>query len=241
MRLRILSDLHLEFHRDGGESFIGCQSDKDWDVLVLAGDITTSFHFADVLGWFRRAAGDRPIVYVVGNHEYYGSSVRQVQKALGALRDPKLFVLDNKVALIDGQRFIGSTLWFPHSGLVEPLDQSLSDFSQIEGLREWVGKQATKSARFLDTHIEEGDVVVTHHLPHRRSIHAQFEQSTLNGYFLHNVGGLVENGGAKVWVHGHTHCSCDYEAGTTRVICNPFGYLREGENRHFQEHLTIRV
>jgi Icc-related predicted phosphoesterase len=31
----------------------------------------------------------------------------------------------------------------------------------------------------------------------------------------------------KLWVHGHTHIPCDWKAGETRVLCNPFGYPHE--------------
>ena len=242
-RLRILSDLHLEFHRDGGRTFTASQSDPDYDVLVLAGDITTAENLRGVLGQFRAAAGSRPIVFVAGNHEYYGSSVVEVGSVLtecsGA--DPLLHVLDNHSVLIDGQRFVGSTLWFPHSGKRERPDSSLNDFQQIEGFRRWVGQQADRSAAFLRANVRSGDVVVTHHLPHPRSVHPTYADSPLNRYFLHDVGDLVERGGAALWIHGHTHRSLDYRAGGTRVRCNPFGYLRLEENREFDERLTVEV
>ena len=39
MRLQLLSDLHFEFHRDGGRSFVDSLDPGGIDVLVLAGDI----------------------------------------------------------------------------------------------------------------------------------------------------------------------------------------------------------
>jgi Icc-related predicted phosphoesterase len=30
-----------------------------------------------------------------------------------------------------------------------------------------------------------------------------------------------------LWLHGHTHGSCDYKLGDTRVVCNPMGYPGE--------------
>lgn len=55
---------------------------------------------------------------------------------------------------------------------------------------------------------------------------------------------IVENAGAALWVHGHTHSSFDYMAGETRVVCNPFGYAANcpGEpNREFDGTLTVEV
>jgi len=34
----------------------------------------------------------------------------------------------------------------------------------------------------------------------------------------------------KLWTHGHTHEEFDYMVGTTRVVCNPRGYINY-ENR----------
>ena len=242
MRIRILSDLHLEFHRDGGRAFVAGQRDTGWDVLVLAGDITTVGGLRAALGFFREAAQARPIVFVPGNHEYYGGSREVVWEALDECReaDPLLHVLDNHSVVLDGYRFVGSTLWFPHSGGFEHLDGTLSDFTAIRGFRDWVGEQARRSAAYLRANVGHGDIVVTHHLPHPGSIHPAYAGSSLNRYFLHDVRDLVESSGARAWIHGHTHCSMDYLAdGGTRVICNPFGYLRHEENARFDEHLTL--
>lgn len=86
--------------------------------------------------------------------------------------------------------------------------------------------------------------MVTHHLPHPRSIHPKYRGSGLNRFFLHDVSPIVENAGAALWVHGHTHSSFDYMAGETRVVCNPFGYAANcpGEpNREFDGTLTVEV
>jgi hypothetical protein len=34
----------------------------------------------------------------------------------------------------------------------------------------------------------------------------------------------------RLWMHGHTHEDFDYTIGTTRVVCNPRGYVGH-ENR----------
>jgi predicted phosphodiesterase len=74
MRIRVLSDLHLEF--------------RNWhppqveaDVVVLAGDIQVG---AGGPHWARREFPDTPIIYVPGNHEYYGGKLQDVLAALRA-------------------------------------------------------------------------------------------------------------------------------------------------------------
>ena len=82
-------------------------------------------------------------------------------------------------------------------------------------------------------------VVVTHHLPSPRSVAPQFMDSPINCYFLCDVERLMGDR-PKLWVHGHTHSSCDYLVGATRVISNPFGYPRE-VNHEYVEKLVIDV
>lgn len=243
MKLRIMSDLHLEFHKDNGASFIQDQSDADYDVLVLAGDITTEKNLGEVLSYWRKSVGDRPIVYVPGNHEYYDSSISKVHSTFDAWlkQDNKLHVLNNSEVTINGIRFVGSTLWFKHSGTFERGDDDLNDFHLIGGFRNWISQQAKDSAEYLINNVKENDIVITHHLPHPVSIHSRFAGSYLNKYFLHDVSNVVENHKAKLWIHGHSHSSCDYIVNQTRVINNPFGYLRYEENSRFIEKLTIEV
>lgn len=243
MKIRILSDLHFEFHRDGGKSFASEQSDKGYDCMVLAGDISSGpSGIEKAVKLLCKSAGSRPVVFVPGNHEYYGSDFRSVDERLSKCSDsiPNFHVLNNEFKEILGQRFIGSTLWFKHSGKIEREDAGLNDFNMIEEFREWVGKKAEKSAKFLKENIQNDDVVITHHLPARESIHSAFKNSSFNKYFLHDVRETVEKG-AKLWIHGHTHMSMDYTIGSTRVVCNPFGYARHEENSRFINLMTIEI
>ncbi len=36
---------------------------------------------------------------------------------------------------------------------------------------------------------------------------------------------MRDNKEIKLWTHGHTHEDFDYMIGTTRVFCNPRGYI----------------
>lgn len=62
IRLHILSDLHLEFGEMG-------LPDVRADVVVLAGDVDTRMNG---LGWILDQRNVVPVVYVAGNHEFYG-------------------------------------------------------------------------------------------------------------------------------------------------------------------------
>jgi DNA polymerase V len=93
----------------------------------------------------------------------------------------------------------------------------------------------------LERTVREGSIVVTHMLPSQRSIAPQFARSPLNPFFLCDVEELILERAPQLWVHGHTHVSCDYEIGRTRVVCNPFGYARVEENARFDEGKIVDV
>ena len=243
MRIRVLSDLHLEFHADDGREFCKSQADDGYDVMVLAGDINIQRHLNDMMHYFRDAAGDRPVVYVPGNHEYYGSTPTSTADTLRevARKDPLLHVLQEEGITIKGRRFLGTTLWFPHSGGFEQGDDFLNDFHVIRGFRPWIRNKGGMGAQFLHDNVSKGDVVVTHHMPHPMSVHPRYKGDPFNRFFLHDVSHVVEGREAALWIHGHTHESFDYTVKGTHVVCNPMGYRGHGENSQFYYRLTVEL
>jgi Icc-related predicted phosphoesterase len=103
----------------------------------------------------------------------------------------------------------------------------LDDFSKIKDYESWVYSENWKAIDFLAENLGSGDVVVTHHLPSRKSVHPKYERSPLNSFFLCDVEPLIADRQPALWIHGHTHSSSDYQIGATRVVCNPAGYGRE--------------
>lgn len=63
-----------------------------------------------------------------------------------------------------------------------------------------------------------------------RSVHPRFADSVISAGFVSDCLGLL--GRSSLWIHGHTHDSFDYSVYGTRVICNPRGYFRNGENEN---------
>src|SRR4051812_27890809 len=105
MRIALFSDLHLEI-----APFTPPQVDAD--VVVLAGDIDNGTRG---LEWGRRFF-DRPILYVAGNHEYYGAEFEEVQGQLAAsARSLGIELLDCSEQVIGDVRFLGCTLWTDYS------------------------------------------------------------------------------------------------------------------------------
>jgi predicted phosphodiesterase len=104
----------------------------------------------------------------------------------------------------------------------------VNDFRAIGRFVPWVHETNAAHVAFLAENMRRGDVVVTHHLPHPRSVDAQYAGEPSNRFFLAaNAAPLVEAGLAQLWIHGHTHLPCDYVEHGTRVVCNPLGYPAE--------------
>src|SRR5256885_13281179 len=105
LRIRVYSDLHLEF-----APFLSPPDDAD--VIVLAGDIDNGAAGVEWAGETFR----RPVLYLAGNHEYYEGEFEAVQKAMGAAaREAAIELLDCSEAVLGGVRFLGCTLWTDYS------------------------------------------------------------------------------------------------------------------------------
>jgi hypothetical protein len=47
--------------------------------------------------------------------------------------------------------------------------------------------------------------------------------------------------GAQLWLHGHLHAPSDYVHHGCRVVANPLGYARKGEQATFQARHLISI
>jgi len=112
VRVQYLSDIHVEFHADGGESFVDSLDPTGIDVLVLAGDIAVGKGIGPALDRFCTRYRDARVLYVHGNHEFYGCLREDVVAMTreACARHSDLEWLDGNVAEIRAQRFLGAPL-----------------------------------------------------------------------------------------------------------------------------------
>ena len=250
MKILIASDLHFEYYiRDKWKKFVDKMPEAD--VLVCPGDLATSSFITLALVVLLKKYKD--VVFVAGNHEFYGSSIDAVKAEIRSLEADvldwgdgkglgRLHFLDNDTCTIGNHRFIGSTMWFPYDrGLLESHGRKLDDFSKIEDAKKTIYEENEKGVAFLRKEVLHGDIVVTHHLPSYLSVHPAYAGHPSNGFFVCDMENLIEGVAPKVWIHGHTHTSCDYEIGKTRVVCNPFGYVGHTLNNKFNNDLIIEI
>ena len=253
MKLHVLSDLHL--------SVSGLEAPQtDADVVILAGDIARP---AEAIAWASRFA--QPVLYVIGNHEFYGGHLAGTVRALKRLsQGTGVRVLDCDEITLGGVRFLGATLWsdFMLYGAGEQRDWAIMqacafvrDFSRIrlDETSDTLFSPADAATLFsrhvswleqrLAVPFPGPTVVVTHHAPSPRSIHPRFADLPLTACFVSDVEHLLDGQRVALWIHGHTHDSFDYVVNGTRVVCNPRGYARNGinENATFDPGLTIAL
>ncbi|MGH8280091.1 MAG: metallophosphoesterase [Gammaproteobacteria bacterium] len=253
MRINILSDLHL---RQGSLA----PPRTDADVVILAGDVDRP---EQAIAW----AGEirQPVIYVPGNHEFYGSSLpATLAEIKSRAADTRIRVLDCEEWAFGGVRFLGATLWtdFALAGTGAKRAAALTearklmrDFSRIESTEKPGAKftplesmhlfreHSAWLTRKLAERFDGPTVVITHHAPSTLSIHPRYAGSALNGGFVSDLEYLMGRERVVLWVHGHTHNSFDYRVRGTRVICNPRGYARGdvNENPEFDPALIVSV
>ncbi len=267
MKLQLLSDLHIESHPR-----LKIAPAPDADRLVLAGDVGSYqegtrltepdfglTRFSPRHGW------PTPVLYVPGNHEYDNADfdatharLRDTCDALG------IDWLERESRVIDGVRFVGTTLWADFDALVAPTD-SLADALKKRGKAmraanfylEKAG--ATRDGKpFLAAEIREHSLacetwlratlnepfdgptaVITHFAPTLASADPRYGLTPGTAGFCNSMDDLLPR--ADLWLHGHLHCAFDYVKDGCRVVANPLGYRSRGEQDAFRPDLLIEI
>lgn len=260
-KVLVLSDLHLEFSNFNVEN-------KEYDIIVLAGDISQDFSILE--SFISKLDENKKIIFVPGNHEYEGRRMEEVIPKIKELsKDFKNFQpLQNETVDIEGIRFIGTTLWsnFESSGINNKEEVkkwakfNVVDFSYIfkkkilpNGERyvpinpEDMEEEFNKAYDFLSYELKNNPTdltkfVVTHFAPHKNSIHKKYGKDMGSPYWCNDLESLM--GFSDYWVHGHTHDSFNYNVEGTQVICNPRGVSKIfniSENVNFDKDFILNI
>ena len=117
MNVKVLSDLHLEFTKEGDQDF----DPGTGDVLILAGDVADAMAYVhrcdeDLRSvydrFFKRCAlGYDRVFYVMGNHEHYNCVFSETARILRENLPEGITLLDNQSEYYNGWHFVGATMW----------------------------------------------------------------------------------------------------------------------------------
>ena len=271
MKIQLLSDLHLEVHPR-----LAIEPAARADLLVLAGDIGSYqkgsqledddfglARFSPLHGW------PTPVLFLPGNHEY---DMRDFDETHARLRETcerlGMIWIERESVLLQGTRFVGTTLWSDFDALGPDADDPYATLGQQLKARDKAFRAAnfylrqTGSTRggapmlaqevreqslvcqawlrqALATPFDGATVVVTHFAPSLRSLDPRYGLSPGTAGFCNALDELLPL--ASVWLHGHLHAPSDYVHRGCRVVANPLGYARKNEQLGFKPYLLVDV
>lgn len=260
MKVKLLSDLHLECCEKGGSFHPG-----EGDVLILAGDILTAHHLRKN-GLLNRIYSDflsqcvqnyDHVIYVMGNHEHYGYVIDKTYSSLREHIPSEIHLLENETISIGDWTFIGMTMWTDFNN-ENPSDmfavkQMMNDFhtirigSNFRKLQPYDLVDIHKASKLylyhqLKEHRNDNVFVVTHHAPCSQSISENYKGKMSNCAYYTDFSNLIlSHPQIKYWVHGHVHHKNDYMIGKCRIMSNPRGYYGHEHIEGFDSEFFIEV
>lgn len=271
VKIQLMSDLHLEAHPNYHPSPAPAA-----DALVLAGDVGSYqrgsllegddfglARFSPLHGW------PVPVLYVPGNHEYDNLDFDETHARLRATCE-RLGIrwLEREETVLQGVRFVGTTLWADFDALALAPGQPQPSLAQVLQQRHKAYRaanfylQKAAATRHGAPLLAEGwrelalacqdwlrealarpfagpTVAVTHFAPSLRSADPRYGLVPGTAGFCNSLDDWLPR--ADLWLHGHLHCQQDYLAGGCRVLANTLGYAAKGEQQGFREHFVVEV
>jgi predicted phosphohydrolase len=248
MKLRYLSDLHLEFIKSEKiNNFIKKIIPGNDEICILAGDIGNPYQANyDIFMNFISNNFKKSFV-IAGNHEYYNSTkfmketndylIKYFQKF------DNISFLDNTYEYYDDYCFIGTTLW---SKITNP-EYSINDVYNIPNFNYLkYNKLNIECVDFLTNALSNNEkcIVITHHLPSISLIDNKYKtiaSINYNQWFYCDMDSLIETNKDKIkcWIYGHTHTPSNVMINQIPFLCNPIGYPNENINLDFQKNIII--
>ncbi|MBS2100721.1 MULTISPECIES: metallophosphoesterase [Carboxylicivirga] len=248
MKIQIISDIHQEF------GFNQFRFDNA-DIVVFAGDINLG---VKGISWMVKEISNKPVIYVLGNHEYYkGSYPKTLLKIKEAAKGTNIHVLENESIEIDGITFHGATLWTDFSIFGNPIkygiicQEKMNDYKKIRRDPSYSRLRTidtfnlhNQSISWLKNSLIESNtvtnIVVTHHAPSIKSVPNQYKEDPVSSAYASNLEDFIIEQKPQYWLHGHVHTPVRYKINETEVICNPHGYIDEKYNG-YEKELIIEV
>lgn len=238
--IRLCSDLHIDHHLiEGRWDLFEDDGTLDETLLVIAGDTAIELAFAlpqadGGASWLETVT--RPfhsMVMVLGNHDYWGMDLHDVDKIREAIEAiPNCYLLQNDVIGNEHVKIIGSTFW---TDLSHPLDgiryiESINDSRYITAhgrklQASDINQEHEKALAFIRTNTTKDNpdqvlVVVTHHAPAAQSCDPRYIGDILNPCFFSHYDQEISYSDIDYWLHGHVHSNHDYTLGQCRVLCH---------------------
>ncbi len=248
MKIRYMSDLHLEFIEPNKiNKFIqnivpttlakqahSELTDSVEEVCVLAGDIGNPYSENYEIFMNHISTCFKKIFVIAGNHEYYNNNktIEETNEFLTEyFKETNISFLNNSYEYYNGYCFVGTTLW---SRIKNPIYQ-INDTSVIRDL-DYIkyNKLNEECIKFLEDTTKSNDniIVITHHLPSESLIDDKYKNSYMSNYnqwFYCPMDNFIELNKDKIkcWIYGHTHTPSNKLINNIPFVCNSYGYPNE--------------
>jgi len=260
-KFALISDVHLDISSHASRQMFTASNTTGADTLVVAGDLICTLeifnptapdallHQQAFRHFLTKASEEYDnVIYVLGNHEHWGSSLHGALHTLKKLIRytyglVNVHVLQNESIQLGETMFHGATLWTNVKNndplVAEQLRHGMArDYGSIQvGDRTMIPSDGLSefniSLNYLDraivaaTELGLGSVVVTHHHPSLQSIQSQasFILGTAYGYASDLSEFILDRPTIQYWCCGHIHKRLQYQIGETEILCNPRGYI----------------
>ena len=249
MRLRYLSDIHLEFLKPNKIPLIYKKilPINQEDVFILAGDIGNPFstQYDEFMQFMSNHC--RKIFVIAGNHEYYQKkhTIVETQEMLKRCFEkyPNISFLNNSYENFEGFCFIGSTLW---SHITKP-EYEINDVYSIPKF-DYIkyNKLHRNCIEFLKETVPKTDrcIVITHHLPSNTLVDKKYKKPSMlpyNQWFSSDMDDFIRENKSNIacWIYGHTHTPSKTDICGVPMLCNPIGYPNENSRHYFDETFVL--
>ena len=254
MKIQYASDLHLEFADNWRILKQEEPMNVRGDILVLAGDIgylgDDNYQTHPFWDWVTK--NYQQVIVALGNHEFYKfyNLASMHDGLIGEIR-PNIHYYYNAVVHIQDIDIIVSTLW-ANITLEDAYitEHSVTDFRRIlygENILTFAdfNREHKRCFEFIKQSVAASTakhkIVVTHHVPSFQLMSPEFLGSHINGAFTVELADYIATSGIDYWIYGHSHRNIDKTIGTTRCICNQFGYAFHNEHLTFDGNKYIEI
>lgn len=196
--------------------------------------------------FFKQVSSEFPdVVYCSGNHEYYSgkwpAATTWLREECATYSNIHFLELDQ--VKIKDYVFVGGTLWTDMNGgdpmTLWHVGQNMNDFHVIRNSNSGYRKLSPNDVqqhhhatldyirKTVEADPSQKYVMTVHHAPTPQSIHPRYKGDRhMNGGYCSDLSEfLLDHPQIVLVTHGHVHDPADYYIGTTRVVCNPRGYI----------------
>ena len=250
MKLKYISDIHLEFYtpEKADEIIKQILPQSEDEVLILAGDIGKPRNetYDELIKHV--AANFKKIFVIAGNHEYYGGK-KNMEDTLGYMKTyfkqyTNISFLDNAYETYEGYTFVGTTLW---STVTNP-QYKINDIKAIKDMSvDFYNELNQVCIEFLKSALEtftKNVIVITHHMPSESLIDPKYlkgEVKHYNQWFYSDMDNFILEHKYSIacWIYGHTHVPSVSSIYGVPMLCNPMGYPGENNVVNFQKVFEV--